>query len=63
MNNKKIAVIVTIFITIFIFIASLLGVAGHIPIIRKPLVFIIAIALLAFTTGFFALIVFRRINK
>lgn len=57
MNNRKAAVIVIIFITIFIFIGALLGIAGHIPIIKNPLVFIIAIILLAFVTGFFALIV------
>lgn len=62
MNNKKIAVIVIIFITIFLFITALLGIAGHIPIIRKPLVFIVAIVLLAFVTGFFALIIFRRLK-
>ena len=43
MSNKKIAVIVILFVTVFLFIAALLGVAGHIPFIRKPLVFIIAI--------------------
>lgn len=62
MSNKKIAVIVILFVTVFLFIAALLGVAGHIPFIRKPLVFIIAIVLLAFVTGFFALIAFRRIK-
>lgn len=62
MNNKKIAVIVILFITVFLFIAALLGVAGHIPFIRKPLVFIITIVLLAFVTGFFAILVFRRIK-
>lgn len=62
MNNKKIAVIVVLFITVFLFIAALLGIAGHIPFIKKPLVFVIAIALLAFVTGFFALLVFRRLK-
>lgn len=62
MSNKKIAVIVILFVTTFLFIAALLGVAGHIPFIRKPLVFIIAIVLLAFVTGFFAILVFRRIK-
>ncbi|MGN1420814.1 MAG: hypothetical protein ACI4XC_04820 [Eubacterium sp.] len=62
MNNKKIAVIVILFVTIFLFITALLGVAGHIPFIGKPLVFIIAILLLAFVTGFFAILIFRRIK-
>lgn len=62
MSNKKIAVIVILFVTAFLFIAALLGVAGHIPFIRKPLVFIIAIVLLAFVMGFFAILVFRRIK-
>ncbi|MGN1328777.1 MAG: hypothetical protein ACI4V4_03655 [Eubacterium sp.] len=62
MNNKKIAVIVILFVSIFLFLVAIMGVAGHIPFLKKPLVFIIAIVLLAFVTGFFALIAFRRIK-
>lgn len=62
MSNKKIAVTVILFVSVFLFIVALLGVAGHIPIIRKPLVFIISIILLAFVLGFFSLLAFRRIK-
>lgn len=62
MSNKKIAAIVVLFVTIFIFIAAALGLAGHIPFLKKPLVFIIAIILVTFVTTFFAILVFKEIK-
>ncbi|MDD6729068.1 MAG: hypothetical protein PUE08_07620 [Eubacteriales bacterium] len=62
MKNKTIAVIVILFVTAFIFIAAILGIAGHIPLLSKPLTFIIAIILVIFVTGFFAILTFRRLK-
>ena len=62
MNNKKIAVIIILFVSAFLVIASLMGIAGHIPFIKKPLVFIIAILLVTMVTGFFALITFIKMR-
>ena len=62
MNNRKIAVIVILFVSAFLVITSLMGIAGHIPFIKKPLVFIIAILLVTFVTGFFALLSFMKMR-
>ena len=62
MSNKKIAVIVILFVSAFLVIVSLMGIAGHIPFIKKPLVFIIAILLVTMVTGFFALLAFIKMR-
>ena len=48
MENKKSAIIVSIFIVIFLLLAGLIGLAGKIPFLSKPLVFIFAIILVLF---------------
>lgn len=53
MENKKTAIIVSIFIVIFLLLAGLIGLAGKIPFLSKPLVFIFAIILVLFVLGFF----------
>lgn len=60
MDNKKIAVIVVAFIVIFIGLVGILAIVSHIPILRKPLGFILAIIMVAFVVGFFALIARRK---
>ena len=60
MENKKIAIIVSIFIVIFLLLAGLIGLAGKIPFLSKPLVFIFAIILVLFVLGFFIVISKRR---
>lgn len=62
MENKKIAIIVSIFIfiVIFLLLAGLIGLAGKIPFLSKPLVFIFAIILVLFVLGFFIIISKRR---
>ena len=57
MENKKTAIIVSIFIVIFLLLAGLIGLAGKIPFLSKPLVFIFAII---FVLGFFIIISKRR---
>lgn len=63
MENKKIAIIVSIFIVIFLLLAGLIGLAGKIPFLSKPLVFIFAIILVLFVLGFFIIISKRRKNE
>lgn len=60
MSNKKIALVVTAFIIIVLLIAGIMGIAGHIPLLGKPIVFIFSIILLAFVLGFFIIITKRR---
>lgn len=60
MSNKKIAIIVTAFIIVVLFIAGIMGIAGHIPLLGKPIVFIFSIILVAFVLGFFVIIAKRR---
>ena len=60
MENKKIAIIVSIFIVIFLILTGLIGLAGKIPFLSKPLVFIFAIILVLFVLGFFIIISKRR---
>ena len=62
MESKKIAIIVSIFIVIFLLLAGLIGLAGKIPFLSKPLVFIFAIILVLFVLGFFIIISKRRKN-
>lgn len=63
MENKKTAIIVSIFIVIFLLLAGLIGLAGKIPFLSKPLVFIFAIILVLFVLGFFIIISKRRKNE
>lgn len=60
MSNKKIALIVTAFIVVVLLIAGMMGIAGHIPLLGKPIVFIFSIILAAFVVGFFIIIAKRR---
>jgi hypothetical protein len=60
MNNKKIAILVIIFIVFFMLIATLIGIAGKIPFISKPLMLILAVILVLFVLTFFILISKRR---
>ena len=52
MENKKTAIIVSIFIVIFLLLAGLIGLAGKIPFL--------AIILVLFVLGFFIIISIRR---
>ena len=56
MNNKKIAILVIIFIAFFMLLATLIGIAGKIPFISKPLMLILAVILVLFVLTFFILI-------
>lgn len=60
MESRKIAIIVSAFIIIFMLLTGLIGLAGKIPFISKPLVFIFAIILVLFVLGFFIIISKRR---
>ena len=60
MNNKKIALIVVIFIAVFLIIAGIIGIFEHIPILGKPIAFILVIILVLLVTGFFVMIAKRR---
>ncbi|MCM1114556.1 MAG: hypothetical protein NC397_03580 [Clostridium sp.] len=60
MNNKKIAVIITIFIVTAFIIIGLLAAAEHIPLFGKPLAFIFAIVLVIFVLAFFILAAKRK---
>ena len=60
MDNKKIAIIIVIFIAVFMAIVALLGIAGHIPFLGKALSLIIAVILLVFVVVFFAVIAKRK---
>lgn len=56
MNNKKIALIVAAFIVSLFIIIGIIAIAGHIPLLGKPLAFIFAIVLIVFILGFFIII-------
>lgn len=60
MNNKKNAVIITLFIAAVFIIIAILGIAEHIPFIGKIFAFIIAISLTAFIVLFFVIIERRK---
>lgn len=60
MNNKKIAVILSVFIAVLFIIIGIIAVAGHIPFLGKPLTLIFAIILIVFILGFFIIIEKRR---
>ncbi len=60
MNNKRIAVIISVFIAVLFIIIGIIAVAGHIPFLGKPLTLIFAIILIIFILGFFIIIGKRR---
>ncbi|MDE5963943.1 MAG: hypothetical protein K2G65_00910 [Eubacterium sp.] len=60
MNNKKIAVIISVFIAVLFIIIGIIAIAGHIPFLGKPLTLIFAIILIIFILGFFIIIGKRR---
>lgn len=60
MNNKKIAVILSVFIAVLFIIIGIIAAAGHIPFLGKPLTLIFAIILIVFILGFFIIIGKRR---
>ncbi|MCM1284672.1 MAG: hypothetical protein NC213_08450 [Acetobacter sp.] len=62
MNNKKIVLIVTVFIITLLIIIGIIALAEHILFLGKPIVFSFAIILVIFTMGFFAVVI-RRKNK
>ncbi|MDE6469530.1 MAG: hypothetical protein K2L19_00725 [Eubacterium sp.] len=53
MNNKKIALIIILFVAGFMVLAAILGIAGHIPFLGKALSLIIAAVLIIFVLLFF----------
>jgi hypothetical protein len=60
MDNKKIAIIIVVFIAVFMAIVALLGIAGHIPFLGRALSVIIAVILIVFVVGFFAVLAKRK---
>lgn len=60
MDNKKNAIIVAIFIIIFMIIAGIIGISGKLPVIGKISVFIFAILLVLFVLVFFIILAKRR---
>lgn len=60
MNNKRIAVIISVFIAVLFIIIGIIAIAGHIPFFGKPLTLIFAIILIIFILGFFIIIGKRR---
>ncbi len=60
MEGKKIAITVSAFIVIFMLLAGIIELAGKIPFLSKPLVFIFAIILVLFVLSFFIIISKRR---
>lgn len=60
MNNKKIAVILCVFIAMLFIIIGIMAIAGHIPFLGKPLALIFAVILILFILGFFVIIAKRR---
>ena len=55
MNNKK-AILVILFIVIFMILAAIMGIAGHIPFLGKAISFAIAAVLIIFVLVFFIFI-------
>lgn len=62
MNNKKKAMYLVGFIAALFAIIGTIAIAEHLPIIGKPLVFILAIILIIFVITF-CVIIMRRQNK
>lgn len=60
MDNRKIAIIVVIFIACMFGIIALMGISSHIPLLRRPLTFIFALVLVVFVIIFFTVIAKRR---
>lgn len=60
MNNKKIAVIASAFAVVLFILIGLMGIIGKIPLLGKPMAFIIAIIIVLFVLGFFIVIAKRR---
>lgn len=60
LNNKKIAIILVLFVAGFLFLAAVLGIAGHIPFLGKTLALIAAAVLILFILLFFVLAVKRK---
>lgn len=60
MSNKKIALLVTVFIAVLFIIIGIIALAGHIPLLGKPLTFIFAVVLVVFVLGFFIIIGKRK---
>lgn len=55
MNNKKV-ILVVIFIAVFMMLATIMGIAGHIPFLGKAISFAIAAVLIIFVLIFFIFI-------
>ena len=59
MNHKKVILIV-LFIVIFMMLAAVMGIAGHIPFLGKVISFAIAAVLIVFVLIFFIFILGGR---
>lgn len=55
MSNKKIAVLVSVFIAVFLLIALGMGVLSRIPFLGKVFAFLLAGLLIVFVVSFFLL--------
>lgn len=60
MSGKKIAVILTAFIIIFMLIAGLIGISAKLPLIGKALAVVFAVLLVIFVLIFFIIISKRK---
>lgn len=60
LNNRKIVLIVMLFIALFMIGAVSLGIAEHIPFLGKALTLIIAAAIILFVLVFFVLVNRRK---
>ncbi len=60
MNNKKIAIIICAFIAVLFILIGIIAIAGHIPLLGKPLTLIFAVILIIFILVVFILISKRR---
>ena len=63
MNNRKIAVIISVFALLITVGAIALSVAGHIPFLGKALSLIVAVLIMIFVIVFFAVIVKGKNSK
>lgn len=60
MNNKKIAIIVSVFILVLFILIGFMGIMGKIPLLGKPIAFITSIIIILFVLGFITVIAKRR---
>lgn len=60
MSNKKVAIIVAVFIAVLFLIIGFIALAGHVPVFSRILTFLFSIILVIFVVGFFIIIAKRK---